>query len=154
MSKGKTLLPDPFPLTPELRAYTDKKCPTLDVEYYHEEFCDHWYANGKMMKSWPATWRTWMRRTYRGAAPGLFGPEDRSIQRKKLRLVPQKDMDLRPVDISPHQAWRDYLEGLAIANGLYVAGRSVQGIIEVLIANDIEYDCTKRPQPMATQPLK
>lgn len=146
MSKGKTLLPDPYPLSPSLRAWADMAVPTLDVDYYHDEFCDHWYGNGKLMKSWDATWKNWMRRTDRGAGPGMFGPDDRSIQRKRPKPVPQGEMDLQPpTPISPHQAWRDYLSGIAMSNGVYVGNAPTQEIIDKLEANGIEYDNSKRP---------
>jgi hypothetical protein len=95
--KGKTRLPEHFPVTAEMRAYTDLRCPTLDIDYYHEEFVDHWMGNGKMMVSWDATWRNWMRRTDRGAGPGMYGPEDRSIVRKRPKAVPQAEMKLKPL---------------------------------------------------------
>lgn len=117
---GKTAFPgaDKFPITPEMRAWAEEKVPTLDIEYYHDEFCDHWGSNGKQMKDWVLTWRNWMRRTDRGAAPGLYGPDDRRIVRKRPKPVPQQpDMN---VSTPQSRAWDklDRLRAQAIAAGL------------------------------------
>lgn len=97
-NKGKTALPiDPeteqaiFPITPAMRAWADKTCPTLDIDHYHEQFLDHW-SEGQLKKSWLATWRNWMRRTDDGVAPGLYGRDDKRIVRKKPKPVAQGDL--------------------------------------------------------------
>ena len=80
-------LPEPFEITQPMRDWAELKVPTLDIEYYHEEFCDHWWANGKKKKDWFATWRNWMRRTDNGSAPGVYLPNVKRI--KPRRSSPQ-----------------------------------------------------------------
>ena len=59
----KTLLPDPFPITPEMRAWARFKVPHVNIDNEHENFCDYWRAHGKRMCDWTACWRVWMRRS-------------------------------------------------------------------------------------------
>lgn len=111
----KTKLPADFEITGEMREWARTKCPTLDIDYYHDEFCDHWLANGKQMANWLATWRNWMRRTSNGSAPGLFGPDDKSIRRVKFRIV-EKGTVVTPQD----KVWEeiDQLRNQAVAKGI------------------------------------
>jgi len=111
---GKTILPDPFPLTDDLRQWANVKVPTLDIDYYHEEFCDHWYANGKMMKSWKHTWQNWMRRTDNGSAPGVWLDK---VRRKRPRPVPDRhDTPMTAVE----EQWQrlDRLRNEAVRKGM------------------------------------
>jgi len=110
----KTKLSSRFDITHEMREWATRKCPTLDIDYYHDEFCDHWHGNGKMMVSWSATWRNWMRRTNNGSAPGLFGPDDKSIMRVNFSIV--KKTVVTPQD----KAWEeiDRLRDQAVAKGI------------------------------------
>jgi len=62
MSKGKTEVPNPFPITDNLRGWARSAVPRLDLEYHTAEFVDYWLAHGKRMADWDATWRNWMRK--------------------------------------------------------------------------------------------
>jgi len=62
MSKGKTEVPNPFPITPALRQWAGQHVPRLDLDYHTAEFTDYWLAHGKRMADWDATWRNWMRK--------------------------------------------------------------------------------------------
>ncbi len=152
-NKGKTCLPDPFPLTLEMIDWANENVPTLDVEgYYHEEFCLHWWGNGKMMKSWPATWKNWMKRTDKGAGPGMYGPDDRRIVRKRPKPVPQGELPLTQLSdrdrrIKAYQDYRDYLYRVAfVENNIYVGAKSAAEIEAMLDERGIEYDKSKRPE--------
>lgn len=59
---GKTVLPDDFAISAEMRAWADAKVPIVDVDREHETFCDYWRAHGRKMADWNACWRNWMRR--------------------------------------------------------------------------------------------
>ena len=58
----KTLLPDGFSISQEMRAWARFKIPQVNIDAEHENFCDYWKAHGKKMADWVATWRVWMRR--------------------------------------------------------------------------------------------
>jgi hypothetical protein len=59
-------VPDPFPLTDDLRAWALENAPTVGLKD-HEAFMDYWRgvpgAKGRKL-DWPATWRNWMRRRH------------------------------------------------------------------------------------------
>tara|TARA_R110000824_G_scaffold32872_1_gene105958 strand:+ start:4681 stop:5130 length:450 start_codon:yes stop_codon:yes gene_type:complete len=116
MSKGKTQLSDTFEITIEMREWANQKVPRLDIDHYHEEFVDHWMGNGKQMVSWVATWRNWMRRTDSGAAPGLYGPDDKSIKRKQPRAVPNTQR--KPTEHERSASLLDHLRKKACALGM------------------------------------
>ena len=59
---SKTLLPDGFAITQDMRIWARAKVPGFDIDAEHENFCDYWRAHGKKMADWVATWRCWMRR--------------------------------------------------------------------------------------------
>lgn len=59
---GKTLLPDDFCITPQMRTWAAREIPSVDIEREHGRFCDYWWGNGKKMLKWDAVWRNWMRR--------------------------------------------------------------------------------------------
>lgn len=60
---GKTLIPEDFSITAEMRKWASEKVPSVDIDAQTEEFCDYWRAHGKKMADWTATWRNWMRRS-------------------------------------------------------------------------------------------
>ncbi|NRA93393.1 MAG: hypothetical protein HRU26_12030 [Psychroserpens sp.] len=130
-----TQLHKDFEITPELRAWADKACPRLDIDYYFDEFCDHWWSNGKKKKDWNATFRNWMRRTDKGQAPGLYGPDDKRIVRKQPRPVNQGDM-LDNVRVIPdhEQYWLDVAkeesrlvsQGMGLMEAKTVAEQNIQ----------------------------
>lgn len=66
---GKTLIPENFSISQEMRAWARLKIPSVDIDAQHEEFCDYWRAHGKKMLDWVATWRNWMRRSPEFARP-------------------------------------------------------------------------------------
>ena len=59
---SKTLLPENFTITEDMRAWAQQKVPDVDINDQTECFCDYWRARGRMMADWQAAWRTWMRR--------------------------------------------------------------------------------------------
>jgi len=66
---GKTLIPENFHITDEMRLWAKYKVPGLDIDAQHEMFVDYWRAHGKKMLDWTATWRNWMRRAPEFARP-------------------------------------------------------------------------------------
>jgi len=116
MSKPKSQLPENFEISEEMRQWANQKVPRLDIDYYHDEFCDHWLGNGKMMVNWVSTWRNWMRRTETGAGPGLYGPDDKSIKRKSLQSVP--DINHKPTQAELSMSMLDHLRDKAVAAGM------------------------------------
>lgn len=66
---GKTVLPDGFGISEQMRSWAKEKAPLVDIDKEHEAFCDYWLAHGKKMADWFATWRNWMRRApaFKGA---------------------------------------------------------------------------------------
>lgn len=119
----KTLLPEDFPITDNMRQWANEKVPTLDIDYYHEDFCNHWRGNGKKMASWIATWYTWMRRTDRGSAPGLYGPDDKSIVRKRPKAASKQQSE--PTDLERYQEKQNGLfdEAVRLGVDMHEAGK-------------------------------
>lgn len=62
---NKTLIPENFSISSEMRSWASKKVPFVNIEEQHEQFCDYWRAHGKKMMDWVATWRNWMRNSPR-----------------------------------------------------------------------------------------
>lgn len=58
-----------FQIDQEMREWAEQKVPVVNIEAETEKFVDHHLATGKVMLSWTAAWRTWMRNavTFRGA---------------------------------------------------------------------------------------
>jgi hypothetical protein len=52
--------PDDFELTPSLREWAWKNCPTVDIELQTASFKDYTFATAKT--DWVKTWRNWMRK--------------------------------------------------------------------------------------------
>lgn len=72
-----TRIPDPFPVTPEMVAWWQERCPHVDPRMETEKFTNYWRAKaGKdaTKLDWPATWRNWMmgaaERLPQAASPG------------------------------------------------------------------------------------
>ncbi len=61
-SSRKTRMSDRWTLTPELLTWTNSTKPGLDVQTVLANFRDHYIAKGELRASWPASWRTWVRR--------------------------------------------------------------------------------------------
>jgi hypothetical protein len=53
-------LPMDFSLTPAMAAYAKQRFPDCNLKAWFETFCAHHQAHGKLMKDWPAAWRTWV----------------------------------------------------------------------------------------------
>lgn len=70
-AKRSTKIPDPFLLTPEMRAWAAEHAPALNIRDETENFVDYWRGAGKPKADWIATWRTWMRKNQKDAAKGL-----------------------------------------------------------------------------------
>lgn len=79
---GKTLLPEDFKVTDEMKAWAKQKVPSVDVESQFELFCDYWRAHGKKMMDWNATFRNWLRR-----APEFERPVNRFSNFERSRPV-------------------------------------------------------------------
>jgi len=91
-------LPDGFEINQKMREWAASKVPTLDIDYYHEEFCDHWLSNGKKKKDWEATWRNWMRRTDNGSAPGVRLNQVRRLSFSGTNVVNMTDGMRKTID--------------------------------------------------------
>lgn len=62
-----TRVPEPFVVTPALRAWAAEKYPSLDVDAATEDFTDYWKGQAGqkgVMLDWEATWRTSMRKVH------------------------------------------------------------------------------------------
>jgi len=66
-AKKGTRVPDPFPITDDLRRWFREKfgwVPRRVAMEEHEQFLDYWRSKSGVAASkldWPATWRNWMR---------------------------------------------------------------------------------------------
>lgn len=79
---GKTVLPDGFGISEQMRTWASEKTPLVDIDKEHEAFCDYWLAHGKKMADWFATWRNWMRR-----APQFKGAIRDPVQMRTLEQI-------------------------------------------------------------------
>lgn len=59
---AKTLLPRDFSISESVRTWAAQRCPNADLLGELEKFCDYWWAHGKRMMDWDATFRNWLRR--------------------------------------------------------------------------------------------
>lgn len=69
-------LPDPWPLTDELRSIAAALRPEVDPDLEHAKFCDFWHAKSgrdATKLDWVLTWRNWIRNAR--AAPRARGEE-------------------------------------------------------------------------------
>lgn len=80
---GKTLIPECFEISSEMRAWAGDKVPGLDIDAQHEMFVDYWKAHGKKMLDWQATWRNWMRRAPEFARPPVN--HARQVERRSTK---------------------------------------------------------------------
>lgn len=60
--KVATEVPEPFPLTDELRAFAAQTVPDVDVDEMTSHFVDHHRSVHTLSDDWPAKWRLWVRR--------------------------------------------------------------------------------------------
>lgn len=68
-SSGSTI-PDDFSVSEEMREWASSSTPAVNLERETESFIDYWRegnGKGKKHKSWPVTWKTWMRRAQTSA---------------------------------------------------------------------------------------
>jgi hypothetical protein len=76
---AKSVLPEDFLISAEMRIWAEVKSPTVNIDTEHENFCDYWRAHGTKMADWTATWRNWMRRAPKmGGA--VYSPEEVEIR--------------------------------------------------------------------------
>jgi hypothetical protein len=71
-----TRIPDDFAVDDDMRSWAERSIPGYDYMAETENFIDWWQAKagaGALKTSWPATWRTWMRRNAKEAAPSVNG---------------------------------------------------------------------------------
>jgi len=99
---SKTLLPNDFRLTEEMRLWAKYKVPEVNVEAQFEMFCDYWRAHGKRMEDWMATWRNWMRR-----APEFARPVNRYSNFERARPAPSDAIPPRK-DVAPPMQPREH----------------------------------------------
>jgi hypothetical protein len=116
MSKGKTEVPQPFPITDALRDWARINVPRLDLDYHTQELVDWCLANGKRYSDWSAMWRNWMRRSM-DFKPRFKAPAP-SYQAANLPISPGV------IDIA--------IQRMARAHGIDPAGKT-----ESQIANEI-----------------
>lgn len=57
--RRKTMWPDGFSLTPQLRAYAEQQSPGIDADRDFEKFRTFHQAKGSMFVSWNRAWQTW-----------------------------------------------------------------------------------------------
>lgn len=62
-----TLIPDPFVVTDEMRAWAETEATFVNLERETAAFVDYFRGEGKKYKDWVATWRNWMRRSQSSA---------------------------------------------------------------------------------------
>lgn len=59
-----------------MRAWAQQKMPMVDLESATEEFCNHFWGNGKLMLNWEFTWRNWILRVPKFSKhPEMFVPK-------------------------------------------------------------------------------
>ena len=75
-------LPTDFALTPEMEAYAKSK-GIQDVATEFEHFTSYHLAHGKIMKSWPAAWRTWCLNFAKFKPRGTVSGDEDEGERKK-----------------------------------------------------------------------
>jgi hypothetical protein len=59
-----TPAPDTFPITDEMQAWADERCPDVDLIAETERFLNRARSKGETYKDWPAAWRNWMTSPY------------------------------------------------------------------------------------------
>jgi hypothetical protein len=72
-----TRIPDDFAIDDDMRLWAKEKIPGFDFEAETENFIDYWRQRadkGALKADWIATWRTWMRRAAKAAAPPPASP--------------------------------------------------------------------------------
>jgi hypothetical protein len=99
-----TRLPDPFPLTDDLKAWARTDCPNVGPTD-HEQFLDYWRAvpgaKGRKI-DWPATWKRWMREEQkRRSSPGRNG-RPQPDRNTPLTTRGMTDTELRDYALNPH----------------------------------------------------
>ena len=93
LGKGKipkSLIPDPFLLTEEMRTwFNEQGFKFIEVRSATAEFVDYWRGKGTAMKDWVATWRNGMRQKERWA-----------IERGQKQIVAQQILTPKPYEPS------------------------------------------------------
>ncbi len=59
---SKTVAPEVFPITDQMRAFVAKDAPGIDVQRETEKFLDHHRSKGSVFIDWSAAWKNWIRR--------------------------------------------------------------------------------------------
>lgn len=94
-NEKKSRLPDDFRITESMRAWAQQKMPMVDLESATEEFCDHFWGNGKTMLNWEFTWRNWIRRVPKFSRhPEIFTPKALPLQTKIAAPILARDHPL------------------------------------------------------------
>jgi DNA-binding transcriptional MocR family regulator len=58
----ETPVPQPFVVTPEMRAWVREQGMEVNVAHETAQFTDHALAHDRRARNWEAAWRTWMRK--------------------------------------------------------------------------------------------
>lgn len=88
----KTRIPDPFPLTDDMRAWASEKYPALDVENAHEDFVTY-YTNCTEKRAWNVDWRlTWQAGMKRAAGWQAASREKSAVG----KFDPVQAIDFKP----------------------------------------------------------
>lgn len=83
-SRG-TAIPHEFPGEPEL-AWAEQERPDVSPGAVAVQFRDYHLAHGTTMKSWPAAWRTWVRKE-RHHAPARASPAQQTALEKQADVI-------------------------------------------------------------------
>jgi hypothetical protein len=87
--------PKDFEITDDMKTWSAKECPNVNLERQTAVFRDHEFKNAR--KDWPATWRNWMRRAqdeYRPGASGRNGapPVATNFAEKRYEGTPDEEL--------------------------------------------------------------
>jgi hypothetical protein len=69
MATPKSALPEDFELTEQRRSWAKIHAPQVNLQVEFDQFRDHAKATGWRMVDWEATWRNWLRKAQKAAAP-------------------------------------------------------------------------------------
>lgn len=87
--KRATTVSDDFSVSDEMTNWAFAEHFTYqEIDEQTALFLDHFKANGKPMKDWPATWRNWMRRSRTWARPpnGVARPHNKAQEQEDMLI--------------------------------------------------------------------
>lgn len=84
-SRTPLAFPFPFQVTPEMRAWAEKNCPSVVGMAATGEFVTYWRegeGKGRRKKNWVLAWRNWLKREHaRNVQHGWVAPVERKVIR-------------------------------------------------------------------------